>query len=255
MLSDFQKMLDQITYELLNSVFEQILTGQTNGSSAGGIVGMITNKILGIGNGKKGDAEVTNTAAVDVNTTATDENTLAIEQLTLALEASSAGSNAAAGASGPGSFWSAILGGVINGLVGGLAGSIGGGGSNAGGGGGGGYGDVVDYDVNGGGGGNFGGIPFLGPFGGARAGGGPVSAGMLYRVNENGEEYFQPNMDGNILNEGQANGRQDSSGGGNQRPMAVNIHFNLPQGPVTRQMEHQIASAALNGLERAMRKR
>ncbi len=36
-------------------------------------------------------------------------------------------------------------------------------------------------------------------FGGAKASGGPVSAGMLYQVNENGPEYFQPNVNGTII--------------------------------------------------------
>jgi len=36
-------------------------------------------------------------------------------------------------------------------------------------------------------------------FGGAKASGGPVSAGMLYQVNESGPEYFQPNVNGTII--------------------------------------------------------
>jgi hypothetical protein len=40
---------------------------------------------------------------------------------------------------------------------------------------------------------------FGGIFGGGRAGGGPVEAGMLYRVNETRDEYFQPSSDGKIV--------------------------------------------------------
>lgn len=40
--------------------------------------------------------------------------------------------------------------------------------------------------------------------GGARASGGDVSAGKLYRINENGPEYFQPAMSGKIIPTGRA---------------------------------------------------
>lgn len=36
-------------------------------------------------------------------------------------------------------------------------------------------------------------------YGGGRAGGGPVSAGMLYRVNETRQEFFQPSVSGTVL--------------------------------------------------------
>lgn len=42
--------------------------------------------------------------------------------------------------------------------------------------------------------------------GGARASGGDVSAGKLYRINENGPEYFQPAMSGKIIPTGRAAG-------------------------------------------------
>jgi hypothetical protein len=253
-LGDFQKMLDQIEHELLNSVFIKILTGEDQGSSAGGIVGAVTNKLLsiiGIGKDKKQDSEqVANTVAVDVNSTATDRNTLAIEQLTMAMHSQAGGASAGAGSAG-GGLLSAILSGVLSGLVGGLAGGIGGGSPGDGGR----FStSVLSAHVNAPGGGNLGGIPFLGPFGGARADGGPVSAGSLYRINENGEEFFMPHLDGNVFNQNQVDGNGGGSGG-NQQAMNVNIHFKLPPGPVTPQMQHQISSAALSGMERAMRRR
>lgn len=56
-------------------------------------------------------------------------------------------------------------------------------------------------------GGIFGSI--AGIFGGARAVGGGVSAGQVYRINENGQEYFQPSVDGKII----PHGTSTSSGG------------------------------------------
>lgn len=47
--------------------------------------------------------------------------------------------------------------------------------------------------------GGFLGDIFSGIFGGGRATGGPVSAGMLYNVNENGPELFAPNVDGRVI--------------------------------------------------------
>ena len=48
-------------------------------------------------------------------------------------------------------------------------------------------------------------------FGGARASGGPVAAGMLYQVNENGPEFFRPNVSGTIIPNDRL-GLQGSSG-------------------------------------------
>lgn len=54
-----------------------------------------------------------------------------------------------------------------------------------------------------------------------RASGGPVSAGQLYRVNENGTEYFKPDVGGTVIPLG-AGGAQ-AGGGGN----VLNFNFNL----------------------------
>lgn len=67
----------------------------------------------------------------------------------------------------------------------------------------------------GGGGGLFGTIlnvagtaaKFAGKTAGARAGGGPVAAGQLYRVNEAGMEYFQPANSGRVIPIGEMNQR------------------------------------------------
>lgn len=47
-------------------------------------------------------------------------------------------------------------------------------------------------------------IPTLGRYGGPRAGGGPVTAGNVYRVGEEGEEWYVPDRDGTILPHGTA---------------------------------------------------
>ncbi len=54
---------------------------------------------------------------------------------------------------------------------------------------------------------------------GARAGGGDVDAGKLYRVNENGEEYFRPRMSGTIIPVG--------AGGGSSRSMVFAPVINI----------------------------
>lgn len=81
----------------------------------------------------------------------------------------------------------------------------------------------------GGGGGLFGTIlnvagtaaKFAGKTPGARAGGGPVAAGNLYRINEAGMEYFQPANSGRIIPIGEMNQRltrsSQESGGGTVR--------------------------------------
>jgi hypothetical protein len=51
-------------------------------------------------------------------------------------------------------------------------------------------------------------------FGGGKAGGGPVSAGQFYRVNENGQEFFSPNVDGMMWNPQQVARAANSNGGG-----------------------------------------
>jgi hypothetical protein len=53
---------------------------------------------------------------------------------------------------------------------------------------------------------------FLSGFGGARAGGGPVSAGRGYLVGENGPEFFRPNTGGDIVPNGALGGGSISGG-------------------------------------------
>jgi hypothetical protein len=56
------------------------------------------------------------------------------------------------------------------------------------------------------GGGDFFGSLFGSLFGGARAGGGDVSPGRIYRINEHGDEYFQPSSHGKVLPAGSVDG-------------------------------------------------
>lgn len=80
---------------------------------------------------------------------------------------------------------------------------------------------------------------FLG-FGGARAMGGPVTAGMGYLVGERGPELFVPRSSGQIV----------PNGGG-----AMNINVNLPPGTnVTRQTANQIGLAVGRQLSMAGRR-
>jgi len=62
---------------------------------------------------------------------------------------------------------------------------------------------------------------------GARAGGGPVSAGSLYRINENSgagnPEYFRPAMGGTVIPLGQVNQRAASQGAGITLNQTVNV--------------------------------
>jgi len=57
--------------------------------------------------------------------------------------------------------------------------------------------------------------------GGGMAGGGPVSAGQLYTVNELGTEMFRPNMDGVILTADQTRKAAQQGGGGGD----IHVHF------------------------------
>lgn len=59
---------------------------------------------------------------------------------------------------------------------------------------------------------------------GARAGGGPVAAGQLYRVNEAGMEYFQPANSGRIIPLGEMNRRASQSGDGQSGPIELRIY-------------------------------
>lgn len=94
---------------------------------------------------------------------------------------------------------------VVNSLMGGLFGGGGGGGLFGGGGG-----------LFGGGGGGL----STGLFG--RAGGGRVSAGQLYRINESGQEYFRPASDGTVISAAQMN-TAAMRGGNSGQPVVVQI--------------------------------
>lgn len=58
-------------------------------------------------------------------------------------------------------------------------------------------------------------------FGGARAGGGSVNAGQLYRVNERGMELFRPNTGGAVIPLGA--GMNSAMGGQSSQPVVVRI--------------------------------
>lgn len=84
-------------------------------------------------------------------------------------------------------------------------------------------------------------------FGGGRAGGGPVQAGMVYKVNENTprSEYFAPAVDGQII----------PSGGGRSGTTVQNYFtIEAPKGTVTRQTQTQVAAAVAGSLFSANRR-
>lgn len=54
-----------------------------------------------------------------------------------------------------------------------------------------------------------------------RAGGGPVSAGQTYRINESGQEYFAPSTDGKIIPANQVNAMNNAQGTGQSQQSSV----------------------------------
>lgn len=96
-------------------------------------------------------------------------------------------------------------------------------------GGGGGIGGIIGGLFGGGApiGNSGGGVKNLFKVAGARAGGGPVNAGSLYRVNENASagnpEYFQPSVNGNIIPLGNVNARAASSPS-RQGPIEIRVY-------------------------------
>lgn len=56
---------------------------------------------------------------------------------------------------------------------------------------------------------------------GARAGGGRVQAGQIYRINESGQEYFRPDTSGTVINTPQLNNMARGAGGG--QPVVVQL--------------------------------
>lgn len=170
-----------IEKELLNSVIYDLLTGQRQGSNAGGIAGAVTNKLLdllGLGP-KKGAKSDPAAASTDKNTVATDENTRALKELsekigssllsggddgsgTLDEIASNTGDTASAVDNGTArvvsavqslqrvtemliphqqGFWEGLLGAVVSGAIRGAMGGAGGGG----------FGDIIGGIFDGGG--------------------------------------------------------------------------------------------------------
>jgi len=86
-------------------------------------------------------------------------------------------------------------------------------------------------------------------FGGARAIGGPVLAGMNYRVNEREPEFFRPRVGGDII----PLSKMPNMGGG----MVVNQNFSVRAESgerVSRSTEQQIAAAASRGMAMASRR-
>jgi hypothetical protein len=82
-------------------------------------------------------------------------------------------------------------------------------------------------------------------FGGAKAGGGAVTAGTAYLVGEEGPELMIPGMSGSIVpNKATIGGKT-----------TVNQNFHFPgQATVTRQTQSQVAAAAAQGLSKASRR-
>ncbi|HEY0004534.1 MAG TPA: hypothetical protein VGB17_06955 [Pyrinomonadaceae bacterium] len=173
----------KIERELLNSAIMTLLKPDAphQGSQAGGVVGAITNKILGwLGLGPKDQqqGEDANTTAVASNTTATDKNTQAIYALTRAIQSGAfqPGGQQSAGISG--GYWAglanALIGSLGGGLSSGLSGGFGGGALSDGGG----YGEVVGYSIA---------PPTMTP---GHANGGSFGPNEMFPVGEQGEEMI-----------------------------------------------------------------
>jgi hypothetical protein len=84
-------------------------------------------------------------------------------------------------------------------------------------------------------------------FGGGKATGGPVTAGMMYRVNEREPEYFKPNVGGKVI----PLSKMPNTGGVN---VVNNFNIQAPQGTVSRQTQMQVAASAAKSLQSANRK-
>jgi hypothetical protein len=80
-------------------------------------------------------------------------------------------------------------------------------------------------------------------FGGGRATGGPVTAGRLYRVNENEPEYFVPGSSGAVVPLSKMGAAT-----------VINFSIQAPQGSVSRATQAQIGYQVERGLVRAARR-
>lgn len=119
-----------------------------------------------------------------------------------------------------------VLGGLLKKVLGGLFG----------GGGGGGIGDFISD-----------------AFGGFRAEGGPVSAGMAYIVGERRPEIFVPKTDGMILPSTAGFGSFARAGGGGQTVNVVNnFHISAPTGTISQKSQRQVAAEAGYAITKAL---
>jgi hypothetical protein len=84
-------------------------------------------------------------------------------------------------------------------------------------------------------------------FGGARATGGPVSAGMIYRVNEREPEFFRPRGNGDVI-------PLSKMGGIGQGQTHVSISFPNVTNPRSMETQQQISNAVAAGLATARRR-
>lgn len=84
-------------------------------------------------------------------------------------------------------------------------------------------------------------------FGGARAYGGPVDAGMVYRVNEREPEFFRPRGNGEVI----PLSKMPDAGGG---PVYVNVNLPASMSSASIETRQQIGNAAAAGLAAARRR-
>lgn len=85
----------------------------------------------------------------------------------------------------------------------------------------------------------------------ARASGGSVSAGSLYRVNEYGEEFFQPSEDGNIVDPRRMKG--GAGGGGNTASISMSNSFSISGASDPQAVIDQVVAALQDRIQDAAR--
>lgn len=91
-------------------------------------------------------------------------------------------------------------------------------------------------------------LSFLGGFfGGGRAAGGDVSAGVMYRVNEIEDEYFRPNASGKII-------PLSKMGPAGTQTNNFSINISAPNGAVSMQTRQQIMADVARGVALANRR-
>lgn len=87
-------------------------------------------------------------------------------------------------------------------------------------------------------------------FGGARATGGPVSPGKVYRINENGQEFFAPNVAGKIIPAGQLGVPAGARGTGGATYNLTTV-VNADGAVMAGQIRNEIAAANMQTLQAA----